>query len=70
MDKDMKRLLKKIEAQGGRWRQTKGSHIEVKCPDKTKCGNGSGIVIIAWSPSDHRSVPNSIAKLRRCGFSL
>lgn len=42
MKKELKKLLAKVEAQGGRVEPTKGSHIKVLCPNPATCpGNGS-----------------------------
>jgi len=69
MKKELKVLLAKVEAQGGRVEPTRGGHIKVLCPNPSQC-NGSGIVTLAGTASDHRSVRNGIAQLRRCGFAV
>jgi hypothetical protein len=69
MKKELKALIGKIEAQGGSVRQTRGAHYEVKCPDRSKC-QGTGIVVLAGTASDHRSLRNGVSQLRRCGFDV
>jgi len=69
MKKELKVLLAKVKAQGGRVEPTKGGHIQVKCPNPATC-NGTGIVTLAGTASDHRSLKNGTAQLRRCGFAV
>ena len=69
MKKELKVLLAKVEAQGGLVTATKGGHIQVKCPNPSQC-DGSGIVVIASTTSDYRSIKNTVSGLRRCGFTL
>lgn len=64
MTKDVRDLLKKLEAQG--WRIVAGGkHIKAFPPDTTR-----PMVTIPTTPSDHRSLRNTIAQLRRSGADL
>lgn len=63
--KATEQLLAAVEAQFGKGsvEQTKGSnHFQVKVP--------GGIVTLANTPSDHRSVKNARSRLRRLGVEL
>lgn len=62
MTKDIRKLCKELRAQGFEVRTTRRGHLLVR---------RDGVVVagIAGTPSDHRSVKNSIAQLRRAGFS-
>lgn len=64
MDKDLKKLLKKLEAQGHTIRYTRKGHPVVLHKD------GIGRVTFSGTPSDHRSLLNAIAKLRKNGFDI
>jgi predicted RNA binding protein YcfA (HicA-like mRNA interferase family) len=64
MDKDIRKIVKQLEAQG--WRIEQGSrHLKAFPPDKSQ-----GMVVIPGTPSDHRSIRNLIAELRRKGADL
>jgi hypothetical protein len=69
MKKELKALIAKVEAQGGLVEQTRGAHVKIKCADRSKC-RGSGIVVLAGTASDHRSLRNGVSQLRRCGFDV
>jgi predicted RNA binding protein YcfA (HicA-like mRNA interferase family) len=60
--KDIRRLITELKAQGFRVGQTRGGHYIAYCPD------GVTRVTIPGAPSDHRSMKNVLADLRRCGF--
>lgn len=62
MNKDLKKVLKEAEAQGFEVRQTRGSHYQVRDTD------GRVVAVFAGTASDHRSIKNTIAALRRAGF--
>lgn len=64
MKKDMKRLLAQAEAAGCRIVPTNGGHVSIYCPD------GKTIVTAASTPSDHRSIKNTVALLRRAGVTI
>lgn len=59
---DHRDMLAAIERTGARVEPTGGQHLKVYCPQ--------GPVIIAQSPSDHRSVRNAVTRLRRHGLDL
>jgi hypothetical protein len=61
--KEVKELLAKLQAQG--WRIEEGKHYKAFPPDLTK-----PMVPIPKTPSDHRSLRNTIAQLRRSGAQL
>lgn len=61
MEKDLRKIVKRLEKQG--WRVEHGkTHTKLFPPDKTK-----PIVVVPNTPSDHRSLRNSIAQIRRSG---
>ena len=60
MDKDLKKILKAAQAAGFETCTTKKGHILV-----TK--DGRRITTFAGTASDHRSIRNGIAALRRAG---
>lgn len=60
--KDLKSVLKEAERQGWRVVPTKGGHWRLYAPD------GVNIVHTAGTPSDHRALDNTIAKMRQYGF--
>ncbi|MFE3202207.1 type II toxin-antitoxin system HicA family toxin [Embleya sp. NPDC059237] len=59
--KDIKKLIKALEAQGFTVVRTKGNHYKVY-------KGGRLITTLPFTPSDHRSILNCIAVLRRAGF--
>ncbi len=61
MSGDLKRMLKALDDQGFEVSRTQRGHYEVR-------ENGRRVATIAGTPSDHRSIRNSIAYLRRAGF--
>jgi len=61
MNKNLKKILKAVEAAGFETRVTKKGHIIV-----TK--DGRRITTFAGTASDHRSIRNGLAALRRAGF--
>ena len=61
MNKDLKKLVAKLEAQGFTTRVTRKGHLTVyKGPE--------WIATISGTPSDRRSSMNSMAPLKRAGF--
>lgn len=63
MDKDTKKLIKSLTAQG--WRIEQGKHIKAFPPDPTK-----PMVVISGTPSDARTLANLKAQLRRSGAEI
>lgn len=61
MDKDTRKIVKALEAQGFEVRATRKGHLQVK-------QNGRVIAVLSGTPSDHRSMGNALARLRRAGF--
>ncbi|GAB2746940.1 hypothetical protein [Sinomonas soli] len=59
--KDIRKLCKELEGQGFDIRQTRRGHFLFE---------REGVVVagMAKTPSDHRSIKNCIASLRRAGF--
>lgn len=62
MDKDTKKILKEAKSQGFTWDLNRKGHAQVY--DAT----GRRVATFSGSPSDHRSILNGIAHLRRAGF--
>ncbi|MET0904315.1 MAG: hypothetical protein ABWZ52_13835 [Acidimicrobiales bacterium] len=60
---DRKQLIRELEAQGFTWRETTKGHVLVYSPD------GRVVTTLSGSTSDHRSLKNAIAALRRAGFT-
>ncbi|MEV4454441.1 type II toxin-antitoxin system HicA family toxin [Microbispora sp. NPDC049633] len=60
-NKEVKNLVKELEAQGFEVTRAKGNHLKVYL-------DGKLITAMASTPSDIRSLANSIAFLRRNGF--
>ena len=60
--KEVKQLLRKVEAQGWRVVPTKSGHFWAYAP------NGRDKVLIPGTPSDRRGLRNTIADLKRAGF--
>ena len=64
MNKDMKKIIAQVEAQGGSVRITSKGHILFRDRD------GRAVATAAGTPSDPRSWKNTLAALRRGGFTL
>jgi tryptophanase len=62
MNREVKRLVRALEAQGIRVVKRHGGHIAVYAPD--------GLVFMAATPSDYRAHRNDLARLRRHGVDL
>jgi predicted RNA binding protein YcfA (HicA-like mRNA interferase family) len=60
--KDIRQPIGELKAQGFRVEHTRKGHYIAYCPD------GVTRVTIPGTPSDHRSMKNVLADLRRCGF--
>lgn len=63
MNKDLKALIAKLEAQG--WTVKVGSHVKAYAADKA-----NGLVTFACTPSDYRAMKNTLAELRRRGADV
>lgn len=63
-NKDTKELIAALEDQGWRVVPTRNGHWQAFPPDKS-----FSPVYLPSTPSDHRSHANSIAELRRRGFT-
>lgn len=61
MNKDLKKIVKALEAQGFEVETTKRGHLMVY-------RDGRLVVTFAGTASDWRSMKNGIAKARRAGF--
>ena len=61
MDKDLKKIVKALKAQGFDVEQTKRGHVIVSRDGRFVCA-------FAGTPSDWRGIKNSIAAARRAGF--
>lgn len=59
---DLRKLLKALEEQGFSVERTKAGHWLVRNPE------GRAVATIAGTASDHRSMKNALAYLRRAGF--
>lgn len=60
--KETKEIVREAERQGWRVETTKKGHIRFYAPD------GVHVVHAGGTPSDHRSIANLLAQLRRYGF--
>jgi hypothetical protein len=60
--KELRRLIKALEAQGFTVRATRGQHYQVRNAE------GELVATLAGTPSDGRSWKNALAALRRGGF--
>ena len=60
--KDVRQLIKKLEAQGFDVTPTKSNHWLVK-------KNGTRVTTLPGTPSDPRSLKNCIAALKRHGYT-
>ncbi|MFF2184594.1 hypothetical protein [Streptomyces sp. NPDC058155] len=61
MNKEVRDLIKRVEAQGFEVTRTKKGHYMVR-------KGGEPVTIISGTPSDHRSLKNSKAHLKRAGY--
>lgn len=61
--KQFRDLFRALDAQGFTYRRTGTGHWQVRNPD------GRVVTVMASTPSDHRSMRNSLADLRRAGFN-
>lgn len=61
MDKDTRKILKELEAQGFTVRRTKKGHHQVSL-------DGKVVVVFAGTASDWRSTRNGLARAKRAGF--
>lgn len=62
MDKDLRKLVKALEAQGFEVSVTSKGHAQVS-------KDGRIVVVFAGTASDWRSMKNGIARARRHGFT-
>lgn len=63
MRKELKTLIRALEADGYHVRITKKGHLQVSC-------EGQVITVFAGTPSDRRSWANSMRPLKRRGFTF
>jgi predicted RNA binding protein YcfA (HicA-like mRNA interferase family) len=61
MHKDLRKMVKALEAQGFETQTTKQGHVQVR-------KDGLVVTVFGGTPSDHRSWLNSLARARRAGF--
>ena len=61
MDKDLRKIVKALRAQGFEVEITTKQHVIVS-------RDGRVIVVFSGTPSDWRSIRNSLARLKRAGF--
>ena len=61
MDKDLRKVVKELEAQGFETRVTAKGHITVT-------RDGRVVAVFSGTPSDWRSMRNALARLRHAGF--
>ncbi|MDI1290607.1 MAG: type II toxin-antitoxin system HicA family toxin [bacterium] len=62
MNKDMRKIVKALEEQGFEVRTTSAGHLFVT-------RDGRPVATLSGTPSDHRSIANALARLRKAGFS-
>jgi len=62
MNKDLRKLLDAVEAQGFTVTRTRKGHYLVRNAE------GAAVTTIAGTASDHRSIKNSLSPLKRAGF--
>lgn len=62
MGNDLRKVLKALEDQGFLLTRSSRGHWLIDTPD------GRRVAVLAGTPSDHRSLKNAIARLRRAGF--
>lgn len=60
--KDLRKLIKALESEGYTVRKTKKQHYEVRDTQ------GFRVTTLPGTPSDHRTMKNSLAPLKRRGF--
>lgn len=60
--KETRAIVREAERQGWRVEVGGGGHLTLYAPD------GEGVVTVAATPSDYRSLENSISDLRKHGF--
>lgn len=63
MSKDLRKVIKALEAQGFSVEKTRNGHYKVRN------AQGELVCTMAGTPSDGRSFLNSLAALRRAGFT-
>lgn len=61
MDKDLRKIVKALEAQGFDTAVNRKGHIVVS-------RNGKWVTTLPGTPSDWRSIRNGLAKAKRAGF--
>lgn len=61
VNKDMRQLVKKLEKQGFEVAMSKNGHYVVR-------RNGARVATMPGTPSDWRSMANTIAVLKRAGY--
>lgn len=61
MDKDIKKLIEALEAQGFEAQRTAKGHVAIY-------RDGALVATFSGTPSDWRAMKNGIAKARRFGF--
>lgn len=61
--KEIKALIKALEDQGWRVEQARSGHYKAFPPDK-----GQDMVTMPSTPSDHRSLKNTIRDLKHSGY--
>ena len=61
--KEIKVLIKALEDQGWRVEQTRGGHYKAWPPEKSR-----KMVTMPATPSDHRSMKNTIRDLKHSGY--
>lgn len=61
--KEIRRLLRLVEGQGCTTTKNKKNHWKVRLPD-------GSLVTFPGTPSDHRSMANAVALLRRKGLEI
>ncbi len=59
---DMKALREALEAQGFTVERARNGHWRVTAP------NGRARMQMAYSPSDHRGILNTVSRLKRIGY--
>lgn len=62
--RQVQELLRRCEEQGFKVRETSSGAIVYAKDSK------GGLVVIHWTPSDHRAAKNTIAHLRKIGVEL
>lgn len=61
--KEMRYLLQRLQRDGHTVDMRKGHYL-------VKHKNGTGMVVMASTPSDHRALKNTMSDLRRNGFEV